>query len=144
MAQNMSLFCVHLKKCVLCCFGIKYFINVIFRSSRLVVSSVWSSVPLLTFCLLILSITERWILKSLLLWFFCGILFLFFFFCHTACGIFVPFPGIETGPSKMRVKSPTTGPPGNSLFYCEFISFFSELLSALLHIFWSFVKYIHI
>ena len=107
MAQNMSLFCVHLKKCVLCCFGIKYFINVIFRSSRLVVSSVWSSVPLLTFCLLILSITERWILKSLLLWFFCGILFLFFFFCHTACGIFVPFPGIETGPSKMRVKSPT-------------------------------------
>ena len=36
-----------------------------------------------------------------------------FWACHEACGLPVPWPGIESGPSSVRV--PTTGLPGNSL-----------------------------
>ena len=34
--------------------------------------------------------------------------------CHAAHGILVSWPGIETGPSKVKVQRPNTGPPGNS------------------------------
>ena len=45
----------------------------------------------------------------------CLLILLLFFWLHlTACGILVPWPGIEPGPSPVRVQSPTTGPPGKS------------------------------
>ena len=123
------------EKCVFCYFGIKYFINVTLRSSRLVVSSgllypCWLSVYL--FCQLLSE--ESWSLFYCV--FFVCVGFSFSFFSHTACGIFVPLPGTEPGPSKMRVQSP------NHWTTREFplllwIYLFFELLSALLHIFWS-------
>ena len=43
-------------------------------------------------------------------------LFFFFFFwlCWAARRILVPQPGIEPGPSAVKVQSPNPGPPGNS------------------------------
>ena len=43
---------------------------------------------------------------------------LFFFFCHEACAILVPRPGIEPHPGQWKRRVLTTGPPGNSLAYC--------------------------
>ena len=40
---------------------------------------------------------------------------LFFWPRHVACGILDPQPGIKPEPSAVKVWSPTTGPPGNSL-----------------------------
>ena len=39
----------------------------------------------------------------------------FFFFCCTACGILVPWPGIEPGPQQWEHWVLITGLPGNSL-----------------------------
>ena len=45
--------------------------------------------------------------------------FLFLFWpCHAACGILVPRPGIEPGPSEVRMwHRPNSGPPRNSPGY---------------------------
>ena len=45
--------------------------------------------------------------------------FLFLFWpCHAACGILVPRPGIEPGPSEVRMwHCPNSGPPRNSPGY---------------------------
>ena len=38
----------------------------------------------------------------------------FFRSCHVACGILVPWPGIEPWPWQWKCRVLTTGPPGNS------------------------------
>ena len=45
--------------------------------------------------------------------------FFFFFFCHTvvACGILVPWPGIESMPPALEVQALTTGPSRKSPFH---------------------------
>ena len=48
------------------------------------------------------------------------IVFFFLLPCCMACGILVPQPGMEPGPSELRVQSLTTGPPGNSLLIVYF------------------------
>ena len=40
-------------------------------------------------------------------------LFFFFWPCHVACGILVPWPGIEPGLSALWMHRVLTGPPGN-------------------------------
>ena len=40
--------------------------------------------------------------------------FIFCLFCHVACGILVPQPGIEPGTVAGKAQVLTTGPPGNS------------------------------
>ena len=51
--------------------------------------------------------------------FVCWACFVFYCFwlCHEACGILVPWPGIEPAPSALKGKVLTTGPPGKSLKY---------------------------
>ena len=41
-------------------------------------------------------------------------LFVCFWLCCVACGILVPWPGIEPGPQQWKHRVLTTGPPGNS------------------------------
>ena len=44
-------------------------------------------------------------------------IFSFFWLCHLACRILVPWPGTEPGPQQWKCRVLTTGPPGNSLFW---------------------------
>ena len=50
-------------------------------------------------------------LLNLLPYCFC---FMFCFFGHEACGILVPWPGVEPMPSALEGKVLTTEPPGKS------------------------------
>ena len=65
--------------------------------------------------------------------------FLVFFVCflfvwpyHTACGILVPWPGIEPGPMAVKVPSPNHWPARNSLF-CFFLFIYLFLTALGLH-----------
>ena len=49
---------------------------------------------------------------------FLELFFFFFFFDHMACGILVPRPGIEPGPSAGRVRSPNHCGQGISSWNC--------------------------
>ena len=40
----------------------------------------------------------------------------FFWSCHVAFGILLPWPGVERGPLQWKCQVLTIGPPGNSLF----------------------------
>ena len=42
---------------------------------------------------------------------------MFWFFGHNACGILVPWPGMETSPQSLNGEVLTIGPPGKYLLY---------------------------
>ena len=56
----------------------------------------------------------------------------FGFFCHKACELFAPQPGIEPTPPTLEVELLTTGPPGKypQLIFTTFFFFFSISVSS--------------
>ena len=62
-----------------------------------------------------------------------SILFILFYFIFwprcAACGIIVPRPGIEPGPSAVKARSPNHWTPGEFLKHPHFILFFLALFS---------------
>ena len=57
----------------------------------------------------------------------------FFFLVHKACGILVPWPGLNLWPLQWKHGVPTTGPPGNSPF--SVLLFFVLIINSL-HLLW--------
>ena len=57
--------------------------------------------------------------------------FLIFWPCNMACGILVPWPGIEVGSQQYKHCVLTTGPPGN--YMCFFFFFFLRPLAHFSH-----------
>ena len=59
--------------------------------------------------------------------------FLIFWPCNMACGILVPWPGIEVGSQKYKHCVLTTGQPGNSICCCFLVFGFFFFLRPLAH-----------
>ena len=80
------------------------------------------------FLLCVTYFTYRHVFEVHVLFFFCNLcekvilfqnkvflLFSFFWLCHPACRILVPWPGIEPVPVAVETQNPNLGPPENSL-----------------------------
>ena len=59
---------------------------------------------------------------------------MFWFFGHNACGILLPWPGIETSPHSLKGEVLTIGPPGKSLLYLfKLKKFIVEVMHGIYH-----------